>query len=128
MPYIVHIIEIQSMRNFYSALYCQYSHQVPWFCPAPASSPTRQLLTYALRALLAWGCLEAVTHALPYNAIAKHHVLDWLAAQQAAGGPGAQGLPAPRPLHYAITGYWVLVFMWLKVRSSRGLRCGLHVA
>ncbi|KXZ51701.1 hypothetical protein GPECTOR_11g150 [Gonium pectorale] len=68
----------------------------------------RQVVMYALRASLAWACLEFVTHALPYNSIAKHRVLDWLASRRAGAGP------APRPLHYAITGYWVLVFMWLK--------------
>ncbi|EFJ52688.1 hypothetical protein VOLCADRAFT_85921 [Volvox carteri f. nagariensis] len=81
----------------------------------------QQVLVYALRAALAWACLEGLTHALPYNSIAKYRVLDRLAARAAAtpqidnsGGGGGGWFPAPRPLHYAITGYWVLVFMWLK--------------
>ncbi|KAG2447569.1 hypothetical protein HYH02_007492 [Chlamydomonas schloesseri] len=76
----------------------------------------RQLLVYAARATLVLLCLEAVTHALPYNAIARDRALDKLAARWAAdpAGAAAAGLPRPRPLHYAITGYWVLVFMWLK--------------
>ncbi|GLC54156.1 hypothetical protein PLESTB_000829800 [Pleodorina starrii] len=77
----------------------------------------RQVLLYAARAALAWFCLEGLTHALPYNSIAKHRVLDWLAASAANTTSTADqmaGWPTPRPLHYAITGYWVLVFMWLK--------------
>ncbi|GLI66085.1 hypothetical protein VaNZ11_009807 [Volvox africanus] len=81
----------------------------------------RQVLAYALRAALAWGCLEGLTHALPYNSIAKHRVLDRLAAAATAamsrsGGSDVGRLPpwAPQPVHYAITGYWVLIFMWLK--------------
>ncbi|GIL45301.1 hypothetical protein Vafri_2572 [Volvox africanus] len=83
----------------------------------------RQVLAYALRVALAWGCLEGLTHALPYNSIAKHRVLDRLAAaaraatsQSGLGSNSVGRLPAwaPRPLHYAITGYWVLIFMWLK--------------
>ncbi len=76
-----------------------------------------QLLVYAARAALVLLCLEAVTHALPYNAIARDRALDKLAVRWAAdpAGAAAAGLPRPRPLHYAITGYWVLVFMWLKV-------------
>lgn len=66
-------------------------------------------------------CLEAVTHALPYNAIARDRALDKLAARWAGdpAGAAAAGLPRPRPLHYSITGYWVLVFMWLKVGARR---------
>eukprot|EP00198_Chlamydomonas_reinhardtii_P000481 XP_001689816.1 membrane bound O-acyl transferase-like protein [Chlamydomonas reinhardtii] len=76
----------------------------------------RQLLLYAARAALVLLCLEAVTHALPYNAIARDRALDKLAARWAGdpAGAAAAGLPRPRPLHYSITGYWVLVFMWLK--------------
>ncbi|GFR42506.1 hypothetical protein Agub_g3297, partial [Astrephomene gubernaculifera] len=65
-----------------------------------------QVIAYILRAALAWACLEGLTHALPYNSIAKHRVLERLTASAFT--------PAPRPLHYAITGYWVLIFMWLK--------------
>ncbi len=63
-----------------------------------------------------------MTHWLPYNAVARHRVLDGLASWAAAVGPervaGAR-LVAPRPLHYALTGYWVLLFMWLKARALK---------
>lgn len=82
--------------------------------PLPPS-PAPQVARYALRWLLAWLCLEALTHGLYYNAIAKHRVLDYLTAA---------GLMRLRPVHYAYTGYWVLIFMWLKVRAGWGARVG----
>ncbi|KAG2490642.1 hypothetical protein HYH03_011033 [Edaphochlamys debaryana] len=76
----------------------------------PIPLPRKQVVLYALRLLAAWACLEAVTHLLPYNAIATSRALLRLAALGRAGGHRA----VPRPLHFAITGYWVIVFMWLK--------------
>lgn len=67
------------------------------------------MLTYALRWLAALLALEALTHALYFNSIATSRAWGYL--EQVARIRLA-------PLHYAEGSYWVLMFMWLKVRPK----------
>ncbi len=62
---------------------------------------------YAARWLAALLVLELLTRTLHFNALAKHGLLT--RGLLAAWGVRVQ------PLHFAVTGFWVLVFMWLKV-------------
>lgn len=65
---------------------------------------TAQTVRYTLRALCDWVCVELLTHTLYFNSLAAHRIgplyqpygLRW-GAQQAA-----------------LTGFWVLAFMWAK--------------
>lgn len=70
--------------------------------------PTRtQVLAYAARWLCAASLLELMSRTLYFNAIAKHKLLS-------EGVLAAAGV-AVRPYHFALTGFWVLVYMWMKV-------------
>ena len=82
----------------------------------------RYILTYTLRWGAALMSLEVLTHTIYYNCIAK--LKAWPHLIQAGVLLG--------PLHYAEGGFWVLVFMWLKVRRSLGptsasIRLNLHL-
>ena len=72
---------------------------------APLPIRRWQVLLYGARWLAAWAALEALTHTVAPNAMAKHRVLDYLSQR---------GMLITTPLHYACVGFWVLVFMWLK--------------
>lgn len=65
------------------------------------------MLAYWARWLGALAVLELVTHTLYFNAVAKHGLLT-------RGTLTAAGVHVT-PMHYVLTGFWVLVFMWLKV-------------
>ncbi|KAF5825593.1 MBOAT, membrane-bound O-acyltransferase family-domain-containing protein [Dunaliella salina] len=69
------------------------------------SSPTK-VLTYAARWLGAALLMEFMSRTLYFNAIAKYGLLS-------KGTLAAAGLDV-RPYHFALTGFWVLVYMWLK--------------
>ncbi len=62
------------------------------------------MLRYALRWCLALLSLEAITHLVYFNSVAKHRA--WAYLEHI-------GVEI-RPLHYAEGSYWVLMFMWLK--------------
>eukprot|EP00983_Pelagomonas_calceolata_P115751 1160231-Pelagomonas_calceolata.AAC.3 len=65
--------------------------------------------------------MEFMSRMLYFNAIAKYGLLS-------KGTLAAAGLDV-RPYHFALTGFWVLVYMWLKVRGgSRFLGPCVHVA
>ena len=77
--------------------------------PEPLPTPyTCMVYSYGLRWLFTLLVLELLTHKLYFNSIAKHRVLAHL----------ARGGRSVLPLHVALTGFWVLVFMWLKVKSG----------
>lgn len=65
------------------------------------------MITYGVR----WACagllLEFLSHTLYFNAIAKYGLLS-------KGTLAAAGVDV-RPYHFALTGFWVFVYMWLKV-------------
>ncbi|KAL6751087.1 MBOAT, membrane-bound O-acyltransferase family-domain-containing protein [Haematococcus lacustris] len=77
--------------------------------PGPSRPSWRQVLVYSLRWCGALAALELLTRCLLVNAVAKYGLLTsrldllrgWL-----SGGVS--------PLHFALVGFWVLVFMWLK--------------
>ena len=72
-----------------------------------ASPPTINVFSLA-RYAVRWGAallaLEALTHTLYFNCIAKHRAWGLLEQMGVALGP----------LHYAEGTYWILLFMWLK--------------
>lgn len=74
---------------------------------APPRITAGQVLRYTLRWFGAVAVLELMTHTLYFNATAKYKLL-------ASGVLQGQGM-AGDPLHYTLTGFWVLIFMWLKV-------------
>jgi hypothetical protein len=90
---------------------------------ATPAQPIRVLL-YGLRWLCAVLLLEVLTRLMYVNAIAKHGLLttrEGLFTATATPPPNA-GDTAPvitsvTPLHFALVGFWVLVFMWLKVSA-----------
>lgn len=62
---------------------------------------------YAARWLFATFLLELMSRTLYFNAIAKYGLL----SKGVLAGAGVH----VRPYHFALTGFWVLVYMWLKV-------------
>ncbi|MEW5304355.1 MAG: hypothetical protein WDW36_006971 [Sanguina aurantia] len=80
-----------------------------------ASAGGRKVLLYALRWLACATLLEAFTHCLHANAVAKHRVLEWMQKRfDYDQGSTIGGGMAVQPMHYAVVGYWVLLFTWLK--------------
>ncbi|KAG1680809.1 hypothetical protein FOA52_008142 [Chlamydomonas sp. UWO 241] len=70
----------------------------------PVPPALKQVALYAARWAFALLCLEALTHTLYFNSIARHRA--WGALERA-------GLTLT-PLAYAGGSYWIIVFMWLK--------------
>jgi D-alanyl-lipoteichoic acid acyltransferase DltB (MBOAT superfamily) len=75
--------------------------------------PLRDTAVYVLRWAASFLLLEAMSHVLYFNAIAKHRV--W------ARWKGDHPL-AFRVADVGITGFWVLNFMWLKVSCANCVR------
>ena len=63
-----------------------------------------QVCIYGIRLLAALCLMEAMTHCLYANAVAKHSL--WRQQPLAAFFT---------PMQIGMTGFWVLLFMWLKV-------------
>ena len=63
-----------------------------------------QVCIYGIRLLAALSLMEAMTHCLYANAVAKHSL--WRQQPLAA---------LFTPMQIGMTGFWVLLFMWLKV-------------
>jgi len=78
----------------------------------PSRTGRVQVLVYAARWLGAALLLELMSRTLYFNAIAKHGLLTH-------GVLARMGLEV-RPYHFALTGFWVLIYMWLKVRGGGG--------
>ncbi|KAJ9530693.1 hypothetical protein QJQ45_014850, partial [Haematococcus lacustris] len=70
---------------------------------------TAQVLLYGLRWCGALAALELLTRCLLVNAVAKYGLLTSRLDLLRGWLPGG-----PSPLHFALVGFWVLVFMWLK--------------
>lgn len=64
----------------------------------------RQLALYAGRLMGALLLMELMTHALYFNSVAKHKLWQRYAAELSLGA-----------VHVGMTGFWVLMFVWLKV-------------
>lgn len=79
-----------------------------------ARPPWKTTLLYVLRLGASLLVLELMTHFLYFNAIAKHRV--WAKRHRGGGGP------AFRVTDVGITAFWVLNFMWLKVRVDASLQ------
>ena len=67
----------------------------------------RQLALYAGRLVGAFLLMELMTHTLYFNSIAKHKLWQHYTAELKLG-----------PVHVGMTGFWVLMFMWLKVTCT----------
>ncbi|KAJ9530865.1 hypothetical protein QJQ45_028841, partial [Haematococcus lacustris] len=77
--------------------------------PGPSRPSWRQVLVYSLRWCGALAALELLTRCLLVNAVAKYGLLTSRLDLLRGWLPGP-----PSPLHFALVGFWVLVFMWLK--------------
>lgn len=64
----------------------------------------RQLGLYAVRLAGAFLLMEVMTHTLYFNSIAKHKLWQRFASELNLGA-----------VHVGMTGFWVLMFVWLKV-------------
>ena len=74
-------------------------------CAAVAKSGVLcQLALYAVRLAGAFLLMEVMTHALYFNSIAKHKLWQRFASELKLGA-----------VHVGMTGFWVLMFVWLKV-------------